>query len=139
MSVSEDYCSFETAKLLKEKGFDSPVQCTYDEYGVVSTRWTEYSDEYTIRYWQTPCITHQLALKWLREIHSLHIVISIGSDSSTDADGNTIEEWYYWTYSIRYTIDGHIIYDNDSLLGTEYQSYEEAVESAIKYCLTNLI
>ena len=133
--ITEDYCSFELSILLKEKGFDlhdtKELYIAYkDGYCVINKHYP--TDEF-------PKATHQMALKWLRETHHLHADISIGSDSSTDADGNIIEEWYYWAYSIRYTIDGHIIYDNDSLLGTEYQSYEEAVESAIKYCLTNLI
>lgn len=29
-NITEDYVSFETAKLLKKKGFDEPCECLYD-------------------------------------------------------------------------------------------------------------
>lgn len=30
--ITEDYCSYEVAKLLKEKGFDEPCKVWYSEY-----------------------------------------------------------------------------------------------------------
>lgn len=129
MNITEDCCSFELGKLLKEKGFDWPVQCTYDEYGVVSERWTEYSDNYTIRHWKTPCVTHQMALKWLREVHNLSVEVYrtacgyigciVAIPSGTD---------------IKF-----LEYDGDDLPSGQYTTYEKACEAAIKYCLTNLI
>jgi hypothetical protein len=139
-TITEDYCSFEVAKLLKKNGFNEECWEYYDNnsnfkhFRITKCNYDNipYKNSYIAP-------THQMVLKWLREIHYLHVEISIGSDSSTDADGNTIEKWYYWTYSIRHTIDGHMIYSNNCLLGTEYQSYEDTVEASIKYCLTNLI
>ena len=52
--ITEDYVSFETAKLLKEKGFDEECQQYYGDY----------------RY---PCPTLQMAMKWLREVHNIAI------------------------------------------------------------------
>ena len=31
--ITEDYVSYEVAKLLKEKGFDEPCECAYSEEG----------------------------------------------------------------------------------------------------------
>ncbi len=126
--ITEDYCSFEISKLLKEKGFDWPVQCTYDEYGVVSERWTEYSDNYTIRHWQTPCVTHQMALKWLREVHRIFIIIDYVVLNKS---------FYQYTYEIHNMRKGRSM--AVSAFRDDYETYEEAVEAAIKYCLTNLI
>lgn len=128
MSVTEDYCSFELCKLLKEKGFDSPVQCTYDEYGVISERWTKYSDDYTIRHWLTPCVTHQMALKWLREVHCIFIIIDYVVLTKT---------FFEYKYEIHNMRKGRSI--AISPFRDNYETYEDAVEEAIKYCLTNLI
>ena len=49
--ITEDYCSFEVAKLLEEKGFHAP-----DLHGLDSSLghlWIK--------------VTHQMAMKWLRE------------------------------------------------------------------------
>lgn len=58
--VTEDYVSFETAKLLKDKGFDvDECEVHYDPLDH-----TQYE------------ITLQMATKWLREVHNLAIVVT---------------------------------------------------------------
>ena len=52
--IQEDYVSFETAKLLKEKGFDEECQKYYGDY-------------------KYPCPTLQMAMKWLRKAHEIFI------------------------------------------------------------------
>lgn len=130
MNITEDYCSFELCKLLKEKWFDSPVQCTYDEYGVVSERWTEYSDDYTRRSWLTPCVTHQMAIKWLREEHktNINIIYDLQTFVKTDGTKDNIDV---------YEVD--IITKNGTIYIGNYNHYESACEAGIKYCLINLI
>ena len=59
--ITEDYVSFETAKLLKEKGFDEECQEYYGDY--------EY-----------PCPTLQMAMKWLREVHKTEIRVIYDND-----------------------------------------------------------
>ena len=49
--ITEDYVSFETAKLLKEKGFEQPID--YEKW--------------------FPKITLQMAMKWLREVYNIAI------------------------------------------------------------------
>lgn len=63
------------------------------------------------------------AMKWLREIYGIDIVIEISDPSVNDRK-------YYC-----------IIWDknNDSYILDLFDSYEDAVEEAIKYCLENLI
>ena len=66
--ITEDYVSFEIAKLLKEKGFDE--YCGYyDKTG-------EYWDYKTFNHKGDEYIsapTLQMAMKWLRKVHNLSI------------------------------------------------------------------
>ena len=109
--ITEDYCSFEVYKLLKEKGFDGEIHTTFDKEG-----YTQAS------------ITHQMAMKWLREVHK--VVISIDAHTANHWDG----------YIDTFEID---ILKNTSRIIVPYEIavhnvYEEAVEAALKYALENL-
>ena len=72
-TITEDYVSFETAKLLNEKGFDTPVWTRYENDG---DNKVIFGDKYN---WnnspmgQISAPTLQMAMKWLREVHGLHI------------------------------------------------------------------
>lgn len=120
--MKEDYVSFEIAKLLKEKGFDVCTKSFYkktDQLLHHNTCALAYFGNSTT----LPAPTLQMAMKWLREKYKLNIIISVD-----DLD---------WFYSIiDYTHKGDVKMLND-LAG--FNSYESACESAIKYCLTNLI
>ena len=119
--IQEAYCSFEVAKLLKEKGFNEHSAASYDLEGKLlegSAYWNK-----TPVWYASP--THQMAMKWLREVH--HIAINIGW-------GEIFEDQYKWWCII-------LNMDNGSILCEEIYcaSYEEAVETALKYVLENLL
>ena len=127
--TKEAYVSFETAKLLKKKGFDENTLMVYMSYGDLckcnrydSIRNSNYND-ITKNYFECTAPTHQMAMKWLREIYGIDIVIEISDPSVNDRK-------YYC-----------VIWDknNDSYILDLLNSYEDAVEGAIKYCLENLI
>ena len=127
--TKEAYVSFETAKLLKKKGFDENTLMVYMSYGDLckcnrydSIRNSNYND-ITKNYFECTAPTHQMAMKWLREIYGIDIVIEISDPSVNDRK-------YYC-----------VIWDknNDSYILDLFDSYEDAVEAAIKYCLENLI
>lgn len=110
--ISEDYVSFEVAKLLKDKGFDQNC-ATYYLDGQV---WRHYHCEVIPKGKQIYAApTLQMAMKWLREVHGIKIMIRPYIDG---------------TYS--YEILNGFWYVN-------FDSYEDAAEAAIKYCLENLI
>lgn len=124
--ITEDYISFEVAKLLKEKGFDEPC---------LSFFWTEDSGfgvEYCDRPFtnrqlyseQTLRPTLQMAMKWLRNTYNLFINVDWDSEN-------------FYFVIITDMIKGD--YVKADISGNEYKSYEEATEAAIKYCLENLI
>lgn len=133
--ITEDYVSFETAKLLKEKGFDwleSPFYSEQDRDEWTRNAWYSIPnpcydenipfDSPTL-YVTAPHISIQMAMKWLRNIHGLFIHIDV------------IREASCWLADIQ-DIKGDVsVYTVEN----EFPNYEEACEAAIKYCLENLI
>ena len=121
--ITEDYVSFETAKLLKEKGFDE--YCGYyDKTG-------EYWDYKTFNHKGDEYIsapTLQMAMKWLRDVHKKVINVDYI---------DFLEHGEVWSYSV---LDRNTFHEftEKSESFTEH-SYEEACEEGIKYCLKNLI
>lgn len=134
--VTEDYVSFEVAKLLKEKGFDGDCQYCYINEDDSDIKQLEVPTGYDA---EIDAPTLQMAMKWLRKVHGLHIDVFVGMDESYDADGIMVEQWHFWTYYIT-TTEGKFVYDAyDQFDVVEHQTYEEATESAILFCLNNLI
>ena len=136
--IAEDYVSFEIAKLLKEKGFDCECRGYYD-----TTKHLDYMLEHSGSemdsndgpdcYISAPTI--QMAMKWLREVHNKIIVPSISLDDRTSSTINhyTVGIWY-----VPKNNGGAFCYTSPAPY-KGYPSFEEACESAIKYCLENLI
>lgn len=122
-TITEDYVSFETAKLLKEKGFDEPCVYVY-RHNSSEDIWDADKEDIAC---QKP--TLQMAMKWLREVHNLCIepyrtacgylytisTIPYGSCKCNPKEGGDDEDSGQWT------------------------TYEGVCEAAIKYCLKNLI
>lgn len=117
--ITEDYVSFETAKLLKEKGFDESLHYVYQPntktpiYVTTPKNFNGGENRYSAP-------TLQMAMKWLREVHKIFIRVI----------QSHIE---YCACEIYY---GIVNYYN---FRESFASYEEACEAAIKYCLENLI
>jgi len=128
--ITEDYVSFDVAKLLKEKGFDEKCfQYWYEENNeLVHSR-----SIHPIQNITNPCFfgpaapTQSIAMKWLREVHKLHITILWDCGA------------YIGKNSFRYHIDRMDNYEDKGYNKIGFDSNEEAVEAAIKYCLENLI
>ena len=128
MAITEDYVSFEVAKLLKDKGFNEKCNSYFisnNEIALIANK--RDFNKHGI-YLSAP--TLQRAMKWLREVHDIYIDISI----------------YVITKNIlKYNIGVYYKkHKNDSMylgihLTKECSKYEKAVEVAIKYCLENLI
>lgn len=122
--ITEDYISFETAKLLKEKGFDEATRCYYSNNG---TRWL---NDFLIQHNSQggiACPTLQMAMKWLREEKEIYITIIYGDYPSLNR--------VFWTPQID-SLEGIDLPDS---FYKEYNKYEQACENAIQYCLKNLI
>jgi len=147
MAIIEDYVGFETAKLLKEKGFPQE----YDIYNAMVYNEDDYEDEYEIQRMVTEtklvkagtlssypasvpepkcyCPTLQMAMKWLREEYNIHISIYI---FNRELPVNSVPI---------YTCDiaTEKLSSQEGHLRGIWKTYEEACEAAIKHCLTNML
>ena len=119
--IKEDYVSFETAKLLKEKGFNERCLKEYYNGGVLSDITIEA--KYNTIDNQISAPTLQMAQKWLREVY--------GIDFSIEINDPAISDRKYYVVIWAKNCESYIL--------ELFSSYEEALEEAIKYCLENLI
>lgn len=139
-TITEDYVSFEIAKLLKEKGFDD-IDC--ECHGWIGRSGKHYSvndtfyDAEELKKAQEdrkdfiPLTTLQMAMKWLREVHHYYIQVMLDSWACGGHTG------YYVV--IQKTDSEFEMMLQDAVNDVFYQTYERACEAAIKYCLENLI
>ena len=164
---TEDYVSFETAKLLKEKGFDGSCYKVWakesksepklyaapnfvEGESVVNRESVEDGErfmndfnqsEYKIEGYLAP--TLQMAMKWLREVHHLQICIA----SYSYAWEEYIHGWQFvikkliFTEGVGWNWDDSFdaIIDRTMSDNTTYETYEETCQAAIKHCLEKLI
>lgn len=146
--ITEDYVSYETAKLLKEKGFDWCESPFYSEQD--RDEWRQ-NNSYTIPNMLydpdlpfdsetltmvAPHVSIQMAMKWLREVHHLFIGVEPRL-SFTD---------YYWITANIYRVrkknslyHAEPVDDYSCVACCDGDSFEDACEAAIKYCLEKLI
>lgn len=129
--IIEVFVSFETAKLLKEKGFDGECRDYYNTDGRFCSE--DFKSDWnhgglgTITIFSAP--TLQMTMEWLLDTYKLHIVPT----PYPHEDGE-----FYWAYKITFL-------DSDTLAvmvvkqKAGFDSKENACEGAIKYCLENLI
>jgi len=111
--MTEDYVSVQTAELLKEKGMDKSCFKHY----VQKNNNNGTSEAVTV-------CTHQIAMKWLREVHKTFISITYENDG-------------VFTANLKVPLKGI-----DCMIDNKHNcwfTYEEACEIAIKYCLEYLI
>lgn len=156
--ITEDYVSFETAKLLKEKGFDNKcrwvwildkandsqdtngiyklsAECLIESYSFVDNN--DIMSVCKDNGWNENskevflCPTLQMAMKWLRDVH--HIGIFPSTYTFSNVDG-TEESHPYGTAIIN--LKTYELMTEDIM---PRECYEDAVYAAIKYCLEKLI
>ena len=112
--IEESYVSFETAKMLKEAGFNEPCCHNYDN--INGFRWLKIGES-APKGW-VPCPTQALAARWLREVYNVAIY------SLYDGD---MEQWFYVVYA--FTKNPVI---NGFQYGSEYDDYESAFEDGLR-------
>lgn len=126
----EDYVSLEVAKLLKEKGYNEDCN-TF----IVEESWSFNKGELTCVDKDRElcsCPTLYDAAKWLRNKHKLHIDVGMCGDYATDADGNKVDEWDFWTFSIYYTTSLHHVHDCEGTFDTYEEALNEGILEALK-------
>ena len=122
--IEEQFVSFDTAKLLKEAGFDVPCYMQYSERGV---QWNASSPEnFNADDWGCSCPTQALAARWLREVHHFAVCVWFSKDH---------EKWFYVYGDMQ-----NITFDTDyDISEYEYETYEAALESGLQVALELII
>lgn len=136
--VTEDYVSFDTAKLLKEKGFDGECDYLYVDGKILRAGWkfNWNSGETLFTDYKNECSapTVQMAMKWLRKKYNLHIITLpyAPMDRHPYHPGEADIVYIAQLFRGIIPIDG---------IGRSVIKLtpEEACDAAIKYCLENLI
>lgn len=143
--MNEAYVSFETAKLLKEKGFDWKCNHYYmenisgDEHYLLPGS-IMYGEDYNKRIklnelgvnintssGKISAPTQQMACYWVEKTYDFFIEIS----RSIDINGN-----YHYFYMI---LDKTCKYTSSATKDNNYSSKSDAIEAALEYALKNLI
>jgi len=128
-TITEDYVSFETAKLLKDKGFNEECFALFNPSGMLIQSGIRLNNIQVGRVkgsYSAP--TLQMAMKWLREVYNIFIDICTLSPLA-------------YTYRVCLISDttGCLYEDYACEEGERFMSYEEAVEFALDYCLNNIL
>ena len=113
--IEEQFVSFETAKLLKEAGFDEVCRSAYYATGnsaVMHERNSMLSPGYVSR------PTQALAARWLREVYNVAIYSLYDDD---------MEQWFYVVDA--FTKNPVI---NGFQSGSKYDDYESAFEDGLR-------
>ena len=140
MKITEDYCSFELSKLLKEKGFDCETDMYYSPEGKLCC-WMPNNlksvlDNKGHETWWWKCVapTIQTACKWLRISHNIHIEPHFVKTKHSYG----YMPYYVDIAKMKLEIPFDIV---DVANADKYvsPSYPKACEAAIKYYLEHLI
>jgi len=112
---------FETAKLLKEKGFEQDIYPCYADDGKIHT-WAYFSisNPNSNSYY---AVEQYLIQKWLREVHNIHINIKHRPHSQS----------FCFTITGKYqdVNDGELV----NSIFSKYKTYELALEAALQEAL----
>lgn len=140
--ITEDYISFEIAKLLKEKGFNEKCQAMYDKDGHLIPSNFKLLTKSDKRLFVADAPTLQMAIKWLREVYKCYITFT-WEFKEYDKNYKPVYKDITWSFNIgipkynsaRKGNGDYFDLDSDK----EYDSYETACEAAIKYCLEKFV
>jgi len=130
--IEESYVSFDTARMLKEAGFEANLKTRYveeekDEWAF----WESGTKRSDYNYFDDTiaCPTQALAARWLREVHDTFVKMErVGS-----FDGKEFR--FYWSFSIISVSTACL----KSISGGRYDGYEEALEVGIVQVLERII
>ena len=123
--IEESYVSFETAKLLKEAGFEANLKTRYveeekDEWAF----WESGTKRSDYNYFDDTiaCPTQALAARWLREKHRIVVDVTF-IPPSVDGD-----EWQYFIGEM-----DDMVWEGDfESSDRKYSTYEEAFEAGLQ-------
>ena len=129
--IEEQFVSFDTARMLKEAGFDVPCRGIYRAYRIGTSVFHEYdrksakddlcwnsTDGFQYEYLAP---TQALAAKWLREAHHINVYACFDYEKFDE------RKWFFTRE--------HTMVNDDSAVYcsiTNYNSYEAALEAGLQ-------
>ena len=115
--IEESYISFETAKLLKEAGFDVPYTSQYTEGECI---WdTDYLNNFNQDEFGYSRPTQSFVARWLREVHHYVVCVWYSAD---------YRKWFY----AHGNLDDMMFDEEYSISDFIYDSYEQAFEAGLQ-------
>jgi len=142
--MEDEIVSFETAMLLKEKGFNEPCSYYYEDddlyklgyYHGDGTGFVRNNSPIDGRFlcekMQCTAPTQSLAQKWLRETRNITFNANPHSN-----DGKIIYVVTIKVISSNKYIDFNVMMDTSNK-ATMFDTYEDAIEAGLKYCLKSI-
>ena len=127
--IEESYVSRDTARMLKEAGFEANLKTIYveeekDEWAF----WESGTKRSDYNYFDDTiaCPTQALAARWLREVHNIHIFPNYFFEDGT---------WFFVSVNLKEPDEVRAIHADIK----SYQSAEEAMEAGLQSVLKQII
>lgn len=134
--ITEQYVTFETARLLKEAGFDSPTRGIYRTNRTGDHSFAEYTIKQTVDdlswnagdgfQYEYLAPTQSLAARWLREVHEIHLFVNYFFEDC---------KWFYVIVYLKESDEVRAIHPDEN----NYDTYETALEEGLKKALKLII
>lgn len=126
--IHEEICTYEVCKLAKEKGFDVQTFDWYDYTGNYHKGFIPHELHECPRDKEYYAPSQSLLQRWLREEKGIHISVEYEWVEGVD-------DWTFWAY-IKKINNAKVV--NDAIK-SGFNTYELALEDALKYALENLV
>ena len=142
--MEDEIVSFETAMLLKEKGFNEPCSYYYEDDELYKLAYyhgdgagfvcnnSPINDRLLCEEMQCTAPTQSLAQKWLREIHNITFNANPHSN-----DGKIVYVVTIKVISNKKHVDFNVMMDTSNK-AIMFDTYEDAIEAGLKYCLKTI-
>ena len=117
--IEEQFVSFETARMLKEAGFDEPCSFCYSPCKDIRRKNYKRNSD-LVKGYSRP--TQALAARWLREVHRISV------DAAFMAPSTNIDVWQYFIGNM----DDMIWPGDFETSERTYATYEEAMEAGLQ-------
>jgi hypothetical protein len=128
--IHEEICTYEVAKLARDKGFNVQTFDWYDYTGNYNKGFIPHKLHECPRYKEYYAPTQSLLQRWLREEKGVIIEVICLPTTRTSSK-------YEYKRHLFWGSDGHYL---ESEYGDEiFDTYELALEDALKYALENLV
>ena len=134
--IRDDFVSYDVALLLQEKGFSGYCDRYYSEKDVIVKIPNAICIKGGTKDEPVFAPSVNMAMKWLREVHNLYICPKYCCFCGSRPNDRP---YFKWEARILKLPSSNIIYPHPLDMCEHYETYEEAVEAALKYALENII